>query len=368
MKTVFIIPHFSAKVGGAEGFAVSVTQRLALRGHDVHVVAEDGIATDGVELHRSPLPNNTNVVADLAPDITIDWGLHVYADLHRLGGGTHREFLSYNLLGRSLFGRILKRFEYLLALKHRRIIPAQRKICLAPDTYFLAVSHFAAEQLHRTVSIPPDRVRVLHNGVSLDRFEPAKLAAFRADARARLGLQDDTVAFLFVAHNLRLKNFALIHKISRELSKRNANARVVVLGKRAPKTSTSYIIYAGETTEPERYYAAADVLLHPTYYDACANVVLEALAAGLPVVSSNLNGSAEIIDNGRNGFVLPVTEHSTEVEKQWLTVIARLAADPDERQHIGRHARKLAQQHSLEAYVDAFESYLLEIAKKLGRR
>ena len=82
------MPHFSANVGGAERFAISVIRRLALRGHEVHVVAEDGTGTGGVKFHRARLTECADVVAGLAPDITVDWGLHVYADLHRLGGGT----------------------------------------------------------------------------------------------------------------------------------------------------------------------------------------------------------------------------------------------------------------------------------------
>ncbi len=367
VKIVITIPHFSANVGGAEGFAVSVSRGLALRGHEVHVVAEDGNGREGVQFHQARLAECADVVANLAPHITVDWGLHVHADLHRLGGGTHREFLRYNLLGRSQAGLFLKHLEYLLAAKHRKIIRAEKSLCLAPDTYFLAVSRFAAEQLHRTVSVPGERVRILHNGVSLERFETGKLATYRADTRARLSMQDDTVAFLFVAHNLRLKNFALLERIFRLLSEQIPNARLIVLGKRAPKIRTPCLIYAGETTEPERYYAAADVLLHPTYYDACSNVVLEALAAGLPVVSSNLNGSAELIDHGHNGFVLPVTGRSTGIEKQWLTVITQLAGSADERQRISRLARELAAHHSLDAYLTEFEAYLHEIAEKLGR-
>jgi UDP-glucose:(heptosyl)LPS alpha-1,3-glucosyltransferase len=367
MKTAIIMPHFSANVGGAERFAISVIRRLALRGHEVHVVAEDGTGTGGVKFHRARLTECADVVAGLAPDITVDWGLHVYADLHRLGGGTHQEFLRYNLLGRSWLGRFLKHLEYSLAPKHRRTICAQNSFCLAPNTHFLAVSRFAAEQLHRTVSVPRECVRIVHNGVSLVRFENGKMATFRADTRARLGLQNNMVAFLFVAHNLRLKNFGLLERISWSLSEQIPNARLIVLGKRAPKVRAPCIIYAGMTTKPEEYYAAADVLLHPTYFDACSNVVLEALAAGLPVVSSNLNGSAELIDNGYNGFVLPVTGRAAEIEKQWLTVIAQLVADASERKRISRRARELAARHSMDSYVTRFEAYLQEIAVSLGR-
>jgi UDP-glucose:(heptosyl)LPS alpha-1,3-glucosyltransferase len=52
------------------------------------------------------------------------------------------------------------------------------------------------------------------------------------------------------------------------------------------------------------FYHAADLLVHPTYYDPCSRVVLEALAAGLPVITTRFNGAAERITSGRQGYVL----------------------------------------------------------------
>jgi len=64
------------------------------------------------------------------------------------------------------------------------------------------------------------------------------------------------------------------------------------------------IQYAGTTDAPERFYAAADVFCFPSYYDPCANVVLEALACGLPVVTSTTNGSGEILTAGKEGYAV----------------------------------------------------------------
>ena len=130
-----------------------------------------------------------------------------------------------------------------------------------------------------------------------------------------------------------------------------------------------WLVHAGTTTEPEQFYGAADALLHPTLYDACANVVLEGLAAGLPVVSSDCNGSAEIVTPGQNGFVLPVGGGApAEIIGRWRTVIARLALEPDLRTGIGEAARTLAVEHSFERYMARFEQYLRDAvaAKSAG--
>jgi len=64
------------------------------------------------------------------------------------------------------------------------------------------------------------------------------------------------------------------------------------------------VIFAGSTNEPEKYYGAADLLVHPTFYDACSLTVLEALASGLPVVTTISNGASGVISHGEYGWVI----------------------------------------------------------------
>jgi UDP-glucose:(heptosyl)LPS alpha-1,3-glucosyltransferase len=64
------------------------------------------------------------------------------------------------------------------------------------------------------------------------------------------------------------------------------------------------VVFANSTNEPERYYGAADLLVHPTFYDACSLTVLEALASGLPVITTSSNGASGILTNGQEGFVI----------------------------------------------------------------
>jgi UDP-glucose:(heptosyl)LPS alpha-1,3-glucosyltransferase len=64
------------------------------------------------------------------------------------------------------------------------------------------------------------------------------------------------------------------------------------------------MVFAGSTDEPERYYGAADLLVHPTFYDACSRTVLEAMASGLPVITTTSNGASGILTNGEEGFVI----------------------------------------------------------------
>ncbi len=362
MHIALTIPHFRATTGGAEGFAVTVATALAQRGHRVDVFAETAGRAEGVTIQEMPLRNAAAVIADSAPDVSIDWGLNTTADIHRLGGGTHREFMRYNLDWRRGAARVLKRLEYLLAAKHRRLVRREARLLQSTGTHFLAVSNFVADQLRRTAPlVGDDRIHILHNGVDTARFSPERTDADRDAVRAKLGLPADAAVFLFVGHNLALKNVALMMRVFAEIAALHPHVRLLVMGKRCPRPRPHWLVCAGHQADPLAGYAAADALVHPTFYDACANVVLEAMACGRPVISSDLNGSAELVRPGTDGFVLPVLGREG-VAANWQTAITELAVDHDRRQALGRAARENAEQHSISWYVRELEEVLQNVA------
>ena len=368
MRIALTLQHFDPAVGGAEGFAAAVVRQLGARGHSLHVIAETGVPAPGVDLRIAPLSAAPGLVRDIAPDVTVDWGLHAPADLHRLGGGTHQEFLRYVLEACGPARRLLKRFEFRLSPRHRRTLRRERVLIERPGARFLAVSRFVADQLHRTAAIAPEAVTVLHNGVDTGRFSSGGREACGRQVRERLGLSADNVVFLFVAHNLRLKNVRLLREVFGQLSQSLPQAKLLVIGKRSPPFAGPWLVYAGATSRPEDFYAAADVLLHPTYYDACSNAVIEALACGCPVVSSDRNGSAELIDEGRNGYVLPVCGPPRNVRDAWLATVCRLATNPAERVALSHTAAHIADTHSIESYVARLEPLLESLAAERRRR
>jgi UDP-glucose:(heptosyl)LPS alpha-1,3-glucosyltransferase len=101
--------------------------------------------------------------------------------------------------------------------------------------------------------------------------------------------------------------------------------------------------FVGGVADSVPYYAAADVYLHPTYYDPCSLVVLEALAGGLPVITTVHNGAGELMTPGVHGFVLA---DPTDVRS--LVGHMEQLMDSTERSACSRRARELAEQHDLE--------------------
>jgi UDP-glucose:(heptosyl)LPS alpha-1,3-glucosyltransferase len=113
-------------------------------------------------------------------------------------------------------------------------------------------------------------------------------------------------------------------------------------------------------TEVERLYAAADVLVHPTRWDACSLATIEAMACGLPVVTTAANGAADLITDGTDGYVIVDPEDH-------VLLAERIAAlhDPGLRAHIGEAARLAAARADIRTNCAAVEAVLAEVAAEI---
>jgi UDP-glucose:(heptosyl)LPS alpha-1,3-glucosyltransferase len=126
------------------------------------------------------------------------------------------------------------------------------------------------------------------------------------------------------------------------------------------------IRFVGSVVDSVPYYAAADVYLHPTYYDPCSLVVLEAIACGLPVITTVNNGASELLTPGTHGYVM---QNVTDLDGL-VGYISRLM-DAADRSECSRRARELAEQHDLERnYREILAVYeeAARVAPLTGRR
>lgn len=156
-------------------------------------------------------------------------------------------------------------------------------------------------------ALPRDRIRRLFNGVDLDHFSPERPPL----DRAALDATADEVLALFVANNFELKGlFPLIESLAGVADPR---LKLLIVGRDDPAPFlhrarqlgvADRLHFAGSRDDLARLYTTADLLVLPTRRDSCSLVVLEALASGLPVVSTRTNGACEIMIDGREGLVL----------------------------------------------------------------
>ncbi len=361
------ILDFSRRRGGAERYLVDLCHRMADHGYEVHVYAEDwDEEKGGIHFHRVrtfPLPKAlhllffaTRATREMEKgeyDITLGVGNTLKADVLQPHGGVHWAWFWRSL--RAYDNPILWTIKYLgRVVSPKQWIngwiedaPYKRKNC----HQIIAISDMVKQDMIRWYGIPENQISVIYNGVDIDRFHPRN-RRYREEVRRRHGIEDEFV-ILFVSNNFRLKGLRSLLQALPGLQKEGSPAfKLIVLGR---DRQNSYlrlakklgilgkVVFAGSTDEPEKYYGAADLLIHPTFYDACSLTVLEALSSGLPVITTLSNGASGIMTSGREGFLI-----SDPRDRQTLVQKISVFFDPEMRDRAMIAARRLAEDYTLE--------------------
>ena len=108
-----------------------------------------------------------------------------------------------------------------------------------------------------------------------------------------------------------------------------------------------FVTFAGPTRKTTAFFHAADLLVHPTYYDPCSRVVLEGMLHGLPAVTTTFNGAAEVIDDGISGRVIESPDQIAELAE----AVAQVAL-PSFRQALERTHEHLRHKLSMSRHAD----------------
>jgi UDP-glucose:(heptosyl)LPS alpha-1,3-glucosyltransferase len=285
-------------------------------------------------------------------DIVHDMGDGWFADLIMPHGGARAASFEQNLLLSPAWLRPIKRLAAGLLPRYRAFRKLERRqYLLNGSRLFLAVSEMVKRDMMRRLYVPEPLIRVIYNGVDTERFTPQNRRLYRDRVRNSLGLAEQVI-LLTVAQNFRLKGVAETIRTLAELRRRGHDAAYVVVGggRKGPfeRLATrlgcnEHVRFVGPCSEPERYYAAADIYVQPTYYDPCSLVVLEALACGLPVVTSSYNGAAELLEAGRHGYVV-----ADPADVASLTMRLEQLMDPEHRRECSVRARELAEANTLQ--------------------
>lgn len=160
----------------------------------------------------------------------------------------------------------------------------------------LAASSMVKEQMVRHHQLPPERVEVLYPPTDTVRFHHA-LKARKAEFRDVLGLPQDKKLVAFVSSNHVLKGLPILLDVMEKW--KGEPFELLVAGARPPETNLPNVRYLGFVQETEKLYAAADLTVLPSSYDAFAQVITESLLCGTPAIVSHMTGAAGIIDESK---------------------------------------------------------------------
>jgi UDP-glucose:(heptosyl)LPS alpha-1,3-glucosyltransferase len=281
-----------------------------------------------------------------------------------VGGGVHWEYLLHTKPAMATaLGRFLRRWN-----PRDRVIRDLERRAFAPGACrkVLCVSGCVREEIRRHYGVPDETLAVLHNGVDIRRFSPDVRAERRRDARGRLALSDGETAVLFAGTGYERKGLRFAVEAVGLVAK-DAPVRLLVAGRGAAGPSrrlarrlgiAERVRFLGEASDIESLYAAADVFLLPTLYDPFPNACLEAMACGLPVVTTAAAGVSEIIESGVDAWSVDSGDRVVE-----LAAALRDLLDPARRDAMGRAARAKAERHSLERHLERTLAIYDEVLK-----
>jgi glycosyltransferase involved in cell wall biosynthesis len=227
-------------------------------------------------------------------------------------------------------------------------------------------SGMVRDDLLDAYKVDPHRVRVVPPGVDVDEF---RAPTDRVVARKQVGLTQPETAILFCGYSFERKG---LDRAVLALAKMDQPAQLVVVGGDDPTPYEKLarqlgvgerMHFVGPRTDTWRFFQAADIFVLPTRVDMWGNTVVEAMATAIPAITTTGAGSADVITDGENGFVLG---EPLDVDLLART-LDRLVADPELRSRIGRAAEKRARTLTWDEHGRRVESAMRQVAETRGR-
>ncbi len=366
MKIAFIVRKYQTS-GGTERFTFNISKYLAQQGHNITIICNKSrIAPpySNISLFKIPqFPINRAVKTLLFYLLTKSINLNNYdivqgagkvikQDIYRAGGGFHKLYLrTNNRIPSSLYDRLAINIE-------KKIYDSKNTKCI------ISVSNYIAGEIHREFGYPVERIEVFHNPVDLSLFNMDNKDFFQKQFNEKFNINENCIKFLFVANNFKLKGLPLILKTLQSIEKTNYYKLFIVGDNRSnkndlPESIRKNVFFLGEKFGDEliEIYKSCNVLLHPTSYDPFANVCLEAMACGLPVVTTKVNGASEIMENYQDGIII---EDSNDV-KGLENAVRKIISDNNLLKELTDNTLKNIRNYSIEKYADR----LIKLYKKV---
>ncbi|HOL59581.1 MAG TPA: glycosyltransferase family 4 protein [Syntrophales bacterium] len=316
-KIAVVIPQFGL-VGGAEQFACHLTHQMTAYGYDFHVFAHSWKPIAGnVNFHptgRIPFPRFL-----ITPSFAWyarrnlkkeKWSLvHSHdrvfeADIFTLHGVPHR-FWAQEVRGK----KVLSLFDRATIWVERQMVKENKK------SFFVCVSELTKSIFLEEYTIDSARLLVIHPGVKVDPDFKAKKAQARSYLHYKYGIGKKERIIFFSSMNFEIKGLPEIISALKALKKREQAFKLLVAGKGNWKRYEmltgkagigNNVIFAGVLKRDEltQHYLGSDLYLMLSRFDTFGLVVLEAMACGLPVIISARVGAKDLIEEGKNGFII----------------------------------------------------------------
>lgn len=381
MKIALVIYKFLPSKGGGEGYLAGLARQLVERGHEVHVFAHDWEKSNRfIQFHTIPAMRfpkflkevsfvvNTRRALDAEDfDIIQVVGRALGMNVFNPHCGVEKAWLKQDYQSmRNPFYRSLKQITKFFSLRQNFILWLDKKQYTEEKvSRIIAISDMIKNDMIRYHHVDPQKITVIYNGVDTRRFNPARREDFRKVIRKKLSIGREFV-LLYISNNFRLKGLATLIRALGVLKQTHTDFKAVIIGrgKKSPYGKLAKrlgcldnMLFLGSVSEIEKYYAASDLYVHPTFYDSCSLVITEALASGLPVITTKYDGASGLIDDGKDGFVM-----NDPLDYQKLAKMITVFFDEEVRQKASIAARIKAEKYPEEENCEKIIEVFREVA------
>jgi UDP-glucose:(heptosyl)LPS alpha-1,3-glucosyltransferase len=328
MNIALVIFRGEEHRGGAERYTADIAAELAWRGHSVDLISTRfGREISGVNFvpiaAKSPtragrylqfLKNLEGHFAGKKYDLIHSMLPIRRCDIYHPHSGMAAAALQTHLAAQNAAARALGGLANRLNRKRRLYAEVENKLIHGPDRpVILCLSDYVKKMVLQYYPDIGGQLIKLFNGTDLNTFDPAEHVAARTTIRRKFEIATETPVALMIAQHFERKGIGELIAATAKIAKQSPIS-VLIVGKDDPARSRQLaqklgveknIIFAGQTTQSADFYAAADFFVLPTRHDSCSLVVLEALAMGVPVISTAFNGACEIMTEAKHGHILP---------------------------------------------------------------
>lgn len=282
--------------------------------------------------------------------------------IFRAGDGVHAAWLAH----RARVLSPLQRMAQAVSPYHRYVVGAERAMFGHPALKaVICNSQMVADEISHHYGVAPDKLRVIYNGVDTKVFHPQLADEFREATRAQLGISSRVPLLLFVGSGFERKGVPQLLRAMAKMQRTETRLAIVGADRKLAAMQAlaahlgldKRVHFTGPLKDVRPWYGAADGFVLPTLYDPCPNAALEALACGLPIVTSTTCGAQEWVRPGENGWVVDALDVAELADR--LDDLAELARSKSPR----AAARASAEALTLPAMADR----LLALYRSLSR-
>ena len=356
MRIALVSRRFDAVGGGTERDLLITARVLTAAGHQITIYADEvrspcsdlrvrrvtvlpfgrALKLLSFGLRAAPMARRDGA------ELVVSFTRALNADILRSGGAAHASYV-----------RAARQWQTTIASAAMRLSPYHRaQIALERAAFSsekmrcaIAVSELVRVDLIETFALPSAKVLTLYNGVDLQRFAPNRDRSLAKKIRAEFGIAEDCKAVAFVGRGFARKGLGFLLEAWPRIA-----PRVCLIVAGADRAAAAYrrravqlgigdrVVFVGARADVARLFAGVDALALPSLFEPFGNVVIEAMAAGLPALCSKQTGAAELMPRELRDLV--VTD-PTDIEELAERVNLLVQLGPD----VAKLARSTAEQY-----------------------